>query len=64
MDRRQKRDGRVLEELGFYDPICKDADKQLSLKLDRIEYWLGQGALPSDTVGRLIERSRAAATSS
>ena len=59
MDGRKKRDGRVVEELGFYDPIAQDADKQLALKLDRIDYWLSVGAQPSDTVRHLIERGRA-----
>ncbi|MCP4248866.1 MAG: 30S ribosomal protein S16 [bacterium] len=60
MDARRKRDGRVLEELGHYDPINKDAGAQLVLKQDRIDYWLGVGAQPTDTVRRLIERNRAA----
>ena len=62
MDARRKRDGRVLEELGYYDPINKDVGAQLVLKLDRIDYWLSVGAQPTDTVRRLIERNRAAAT--
>ena len=60
IDTRKKRDGRVLEELGHYDPIAPEAEKQLALKMDRIDYWLGVGAQPSDTVRRLIERSRTA----
>ena len=58
IDARAKRDGRVIEELGYYDPIASDQGKQLSLKADRIQYWLSVGAQPSDTVRRLIERSR------
>ena len=56
MDSRAPRDGRVIEELGWYDPEAKDPDKQVSLKRERIEYWLGQGAQPSDTVSKLLKR--------
>ena len=56
MDTRSPRDGRVIEELGWYDPNAKEADKQLSLNRDRIEYWLGVGAQPSKTVRELLER--------
>lgn len=54
MDLRRPRNGRVLEELGFYDPEAKTADKQVSLKRERIEYWLSVGAQPSDTVRHLL----------
>ncbi len=56
MDARKQRDGRVLEELGHYDPLAKDEGKQLVLKHERIDHWLSVGALPTDTVKRLIER--------
>lgn len=55
VDSRIPRDGRVLEELGWYDPEAKEAGKQLSLKRERIEYWLGVGAQPSETVGKLLK---------
>ena len=60
VDGRLARDGRVIEELGFYDPVTKDEKKQLVLNLERIDYWLSNGAQPSDTVRRLIERNRSA----
>ena len=56
MDSRSPRDGRAIEELGGYDPNSKDADKQLSLHRERIEYWLSVGAQPSDTVSDLLKR--------
>jgi len=56
MEGRAPRDGRVIEELGWYDPGAKEADKQASLKRERIEYWLSKGAQPSDTVARLLKR--------
>jgi small subunit ribosomal protein S16 len=56
MDIRTPRDGRVIEELGWYDPQAKDADKQLSLNRERIEHWLSVGAQPSDTVRDILVR--------
>jgi len=56
MDKRSPRDGRVLEELGFYDPIAPE-EKQLNLKADRVTYWLSVGAQPSDTARSLIRRA-------
>lgn len=56
IDKRSPRDGRVIEELGWYDPIAAE-DKQLNLKVDRIAYWLSVGAQPSDTAKGLIRRA-------
>jgi small subunit ribosomal protein S16 len=49
-DGRQRRDGAAIELLGWYDPLAKEADKQLNLKEDRLKYWLSVGAQPSDTM--------------
>ena len=57
VDSHKPRDGRVLEELGWYDPLAKTPDQQVSLKRERIEYWLGQGAQPSDTVRDLLKKN-------
>ncbi len=56
MDCRAPRDGRVLEELGTYDPLVPDADARAVLKGDRIRYWLGVGALPTEKVKVLIKK--------
>jgi len=56
VDARSKRDGKVIEELGFFDPVEKDEDKQINFKLDRVEYWLGVGAQPSETVADLLRK--------
>jgi small subunit ribosomal protein S16 len=56
MDCRSPRDGRVIEELGWYDPCSKEPDKQLSLNRERIEHWLSVGAQPTDTVRHLLKR--------
>lgn len=52
-DSRSPRDGRTLEEVGFYHPI-EIAEKQISVREDRIREWLGKGARPSDTVRKLL----------
>ena len=57
VDGRTPRDGKVLERLGHYDPLEKDDAKQIVLKRDRIEYWLSQGAVPSDTVSEILLRN-------
>ena len=55
MDKRAPRDGRVIEELGWFDPIAPE-DKQLKIKVDRVDYWLSVGAQPSRTVCGLLKR--------
>jgi small subunit ribosomal protein S16 len=55
-DRRAPRDGRVLEELGTYDPLVPETDARAILKADRIDYWLGVGAQPSENVAVLIKK--------
>jgi small subunit ribosomal protein S16 len=57
IDSRSPRDGRVIEELGFYDPRNKDQSKQFVAKLDRCRYWLDTGAVPSETVSSLLKKS-------
>ena len=54
VDKRTQRDGKVLEQLGWYDPMSKDETKQCHLNAERIKFWLAQGAMPSDTVGDLL----------
>ena len=56
-DSRSPRDGRVIEELGYYDPRNKDQAKQFVAKLDRCRYWLDVGAVPSETVSSLLKKS-------
>jgi len=57
MDSRKPRDGRVIEELGWYDPHVKNEDEQTELNRERIEYWLSVGAQPSDTVSDLLKKN-------
>ena len=62
MDKRSPRDGRVIENLGTYDPMCPETDARVSLKTDRIAYWVGVGAQPSDKVAVLIKKYGAEGT--
>jgi len=55
-DRRSPRDGRVIEELGTYDPHVPETDARCTLDTTRLEYWLGVGAQPSPTVRVLIKK--------
>src|SRR5438128_654832 len=57
MESRSPRDGRVIEELGAYDPANKDQAKQFTAKLDRCRYWLDKGAIPSETVSSLFKKA-------
>lgn len=56
IDKRTQRDGKVLENLGWYDPVAKDPAKQLVLKEDRIKHWLEHGAQPSDTMNDILAK--------
>ncbi len=49
-----KRDGAYLENVGFYNPTREPAE--IRLKMDRVNYWIGRGAQPTDTVRQLIRR--------
>ena len=64
VDGRASRDGKVLEELGYYDPANKNSDLQLNLKKERIEHWLSVGAQPSDTVRDLLKKVGVSAVTS
>lgn len=55
-DVRAPRDGKVIEELGHYDPMVADTDARAILKSDRIDYWLSVGAQPSDAARTLIKK--------
>ncbi|MFO7287759.1 MAG: 30S ribosomal protein S16 [Gammaproteobacteria bacterium] len=57
-DRRNRRDGRYIERLGFYNPIAQGQEKPLEINLERTEYWLRQGAQASERVEQLIKQYR------
>lgn len=55
-DSRMPRDGRFIEKLGTYNPLlAKDAEDRVKLNLERVAYWISQGAQPTDRVIRFLE---------
>lgn len=58
IDQRTRRDGRVIEQLGWYDPIAKDEAKQLNLNEERVKHWISVGAQPSDTVRDILAKRK------
>jgi small subunit ribosomal protein S16 len=56
IDHRQPRDGRIIEELGSYDPMVKNTDERVRLQPDRIKYWMSVGAKPSENVEVLLKK--------
>ena len=55
-DSRMPRDGRFIEKLGTYNPLlAKDSEDRVKLNMERVQYWLGQGAQPTDRVARFLE---------
>lgn len=55
-DARTRRDGRPIEYLGHYDPLVEDFDAGVKLDLERVQYWIDNGAKCSETVASLIKR--------
>ncbi|MDX2146953.1 MAG: 30S ribosomal protein S16 [Planctomycetota bacterium] len=56
VDSRTRREGAAIEQLGWYDPVASDPKKQLDLNDERVKYWLGRGAQPSDTVRDMLAK--------
>jgi small subunit ribosomal protein S16 len=56
IDGRQPRDGRVIEELGSYDPMVKNTDARVKFKPERVKYWLSVGAQPSEKVAVFFKK--------
>ena len=54
-DSRNRRDGRFIERVGFYNPVAGEGQENLRLALDRVQHWLDNGAQPSETVARLVK---------
>ena len=55
-DSRMPRDGRFLEKLGVYNPLlAKDSEDRVKLNAERVQYWLSQGAQPTDRIARMLE---------
>lgn len=60
-DKRNRRDGRFIERIGFYNPLARGGEESLRIAADRLTYWTGVGATPSDTVARLVKQNAAKA---
>lgn len=56
-DKRNRRDGRFIERIGFYNPIATTNEESIRISLDRLSYWQGVGAQASPTVDRLIKQA-------
>ena len=57
-DSRMRQGGMTLEQVGFFNPIPTGKQRRLELKLDRVDYWVGQGARPSERVAELVKNHR------
>ncbi len=57
---RNSRDGKFLEIVGTYNPLCDPAE--IRLKEERVKYWLGEGAIPTDTVNSILKKGMIAAS--
>ncbi len=57
-DSRNRRDGRFLERVGFYNPVASGNAESLRVAFDRVEYWTNNGAQVSETVARLLRQAK------
>lgn len=60
-DSRNRRDGRYIERVGYFNPVGTENEENLRVDLERVDYWLGQGAKASERVAALVKASRKAA---
>ena len=61
-DSRNRRDGRYLERVGYFNPVGREHEENLRIDLERVDYWTGVGAQVSDRVKSLVTEARAAAS--
>ena len=54
-DSRNRRDGRYIERLGFFNPIAAGKEEKLRIDVDRVQHWVGLGAKPSERVASLLK---------
>ncbi len=57
-DSRMPRDGRFIENIGFFNPMAKGQEERLRVDLERVEHWVNLGAQPSDRVASLVKQLR------
>jgi small subunit ribosomal protein S16 len=60
-DHRRARDSRYIERLGFFNPLAKGGEETLRMDIERVNYWVGQGAQASERVKTLIKQASKAA---
>jgi len=56
-DSRNRRDGRYIERVGFFNPMAKGQEVRLNVNDERVKYWISQGAQTSDRVGKLLKEA-------
>lgn len=59
-DSRNRRDGRFIERVGFYNPVAPEGQESVRLQMERVAHWQEKGAQLSDAVAKLVKRSGAA----
>ena len=59
-DSRNRRDGRFIERIGFYNPVAKEGTEGVRIAMDRLNYWTGTGAQLSDSVARVLKSVKTA----
>jgi small subunit ribosomal protein S16 len=57
-DSRNRRDGRYLERLGFFNPVATGQEVRLNIDTDRVKHWVDHGAIPSDRVSKLLKETQ------
>jgi len=60
-DSRMRRDGRFIEQIGFFNPVARGQEERLRIALDRVEHWQSKGATVSDRVSNLVKQASKAA---
>ena len=60
-DSRNRRDGRFIERVGFYNPVANEKQERVRQHSERLHHWVGQGAQMSDSVAKLVKEQQAAA---
>lgn len=57
-DSRNRRDGRYIERVGFFNPVARGNDTSIRIELDRIDHWIGTGAQMSERVSSIVKTAR------
>ena len=57
-DSRNRRDGRYIERLGFFNPVAREGQERMRIDRERVDYWVGHGAQPSERVAALLKAAQ------